>query len=81
VEVLLDALSLRVRGGYETAGHPGSRCPRKPGEKADAVVEGRSAGWPAGAVRRGRAIGFGFAARTVAIRADRRLLRKAIRED
>jgi hypothetical protein len=81
VEVLLDALSLRVRGGYETAGHPGSRGPRKPGEKADAVVERRSAGWPAGAVRRRCAIGCGSAAQAVGVRADRCLLREAIREN
>ena len=50
VEVLLDALSLRIRGGHETAGHPRSRRPRNPGEEADALVA-RAAAWPAGAVR------------------------------
>jgi len=80
VEVMLDALSLRVRDGEETPGHPGSRRPRKPSEEADAAVERRSATWPAGAVRRGHATGHG-SARAVAVRANQCLLREAIRDD
>jgi len=56
VEVLLDALSLGVRRGHYAAGHPRSRRPRKPREKADTVLVTEIAAWLTGAVRRGRAL-------------------------